>query len=238
MKRQLLAPATLSFALFAGTAAAQTGTPDQASPRQFAGFNEASVFVWQQQIRAGIAGQLEGISVTLFGAAGHMDLRIRLGNAPSASPVVFSAGIDKATTTSQTFFLDMRSASIMLTVGQTFVMETQGNSTTAVPALAGNYVDPASGPAQYPEPLYLNGNPQAGSRHGFTTYMIGGIALCYPNCDHSTESPALNVLDFGCFVNRFAAGEPYANCDGSTILPVLNVLDFACYLNRFAAGCT
>ena len=30
----------------------------------------------------------------------------------------------------------------------------------------------------------------------------------------------------------------YANCDGSTTAPVLNVLDFSCFLNRFAAGCT
>ena len=29
---------------------------------------------------------------------------------------------------------------------------------------------------------------------------------CYPNCDASTTSPCLNVLDFGCFLNRFAAG--------------------------------
>jgi hypothetical protein len=235
MKRQLLA----SLSLLAGTAAAQTGTPDQACIREFAGFSEGSSLVWQQQIRAGLPGQLEGISVTLLGAAGgHVDLRIRLGDAPNASPVVFSTGLDKATANPETFFIDMRSASITLTVGQTLVMETQGNSTTVVPSLAGNYVDPATGPAQYPEPLYLNGTSWAGYRHGFTTYMIGGIALCYPNCDHSTTPPALNVLDFACFVNKFAAGQPYANCDGSTALPVLNVLDFACFINRFAAGCT
>jgi hypothetical protein len=29
----------------------------------------------------------------------------------------------------------------------------------------------------------------------------------------------------------------YANCDASTIAPVLNVNDFVCFLNRFAAGC-
>lgn len=29
----------------------------------------------------------------------------------------------------------------------------------------------------------------------------------------------------------------YANCDSSTIVPVLNVNDFACFLNAFAAGC-
>ena len=61
---------------------------------------------------------------------------------------------------------------------------------------------------------------------------------CYANCDGSTTAPALNVLDFACFLNKFAAGDTYANCDNSTIPPTLNVLDFACFLNRFAAGCS
>jgi hypothetical protein len=62
-------------------------------------------------------------------------------------------------------------------------------------------------------------------------------AACYANCDGSTLPPALNVLDFNCFLNSFAAGNAYANCDGSTVVPVLNVLDFNCFLNRFSAGC-
>jgi hypothetical protein len=61
---------------------------------------------------------------------------------------------------------------------------------------------------------------------------------CYVNCDHSAVQPCLNVLDFGCFLNKFAAGDTYANCDGSTQDPVLNVLDFGCFLNRFASGCS
>ncbi len=60
-------------------------------------------------------------------------------------------------------------------------------------------------------------------------------AVCYVNCDDSTTPPILNVLDFSCFLNKFAAGDPMANCDG-TPLPV-NVLDFACFINRFAGGC-
>jgi hypothetical protein len=60
---------------------------------------------------------------------------------------------------------------------------------------------------------------------------------CYANCDASHILPILNVLDFNCFLNRFAAGDAWANCDGSTVEPVLNVLDFNCFLNRFAAGC-
>jgi probable HAF family extracellular repeat protein len=67
--------------------------------------------------------------------------------------------------------------------------------------------------------------------------ILGGPAPCYANCDQSTAPPALNVADFSCFLQRFAAGEPYANCDQSTSIPVLNVADFTCYLQRFAAGC-
>ena len=63
----------------------------------------------------------------------------------------------------------------------------------------------------------------------------GPVQLCYPDCDGSCS---LNVLDFTCFLNKFAAQDPYANCDGSSTAPTLNVLDFFCFLNRFAAGCT
>ncbi len=61
--------------------------------------------------------------------------------------------------------------------------------------------------------------------------------FCYPNCDGSTTPPVLNVLDFACFLNRYASGDTYANCDHSTTPPVLNVLDFACFLNSYATGC-
>jgi hypothetical protein len=62
-------------------------------------------------------------------------------------------------------------------------------------------------------------------------------ATCYPNCDASTTPPVLNINDFTCFLNAFAAGSPYANCDNSTLAPTLNILDFVCFLNTFAAGC-
>jgi hypothetical protein len=60
---------------------------------------------------------------------------------------------------------------------------------------------------------------------------------CYANCDGSTIGPVLNVGDFTCFLQRFAAGDSYANCDASTTAPSLNVGDFTCFLQRFAAGC-
>ena len=79
-----------------------------------------------------------------------------------------------------------------------------------------------------------SGYPPTGNAQAWTAR----IPSCYANCDGSTTTPVLNVLDFSCFLNRFAAADSYANCDGSTTPPVLNVLDFSCFLNRFAAGCT
>jgi hypothetical protein len=66
---------------------------------------------------------------------------------------------------------------------------------------------------------------------------VTGTGGCYPNCDQSTAAPILNVQDFTCFLQRYAAGESYANCDESTAVPVLNVQDFTCFLQRYAAGC-
>ena len=85
------------------------------------------------------------------------------------------------------------------------------------------------------------GAPVAAGPYSVSTGFLaaaGGAPPCYPNCDSSTTPPVLNVLDFSCFLNQFAAGDLRANCDGSTTPPVLNVLDFSCFLNRFAAGCS
>ena len=62
-------------------------------------------------------------------------------------------------------------------------------------------------------------------------------SACYANCDNSTTTPVLNVADFTCFLQRFAAADPSANCDESTTPPTLNVADFTCFLQQFAAGC-
>ncbi len=72
---------------------------------------------------------------------------------------------------------------------------------------------------------------------GIVTSDPAILSVCYANCDCSAAAPTLNVLDFACFLNKYAAGDLYANCDGSTTPPVLNVLDFACFLNKYAAGC-
>ncbi|MFN0133594.1 MAG: GC-type dockerin domain-anchored protein [Phycisphaerales bacterium] len=73
---------------------------------------------------------------------------------------------------------------------------------------------------------------------GLAFWSCPNAVPCYANCDASTVMPTLNVADFVCFMNRFAASDPGANCDSSTTPPALNVADFICYVNRFAAGCS
>jgi hypothetical protein len=72
----------------------------------------------------------------------------------------------------------------------------------------------------------------------FITAEANSGASCYANCDSSTAVPFLNVNDFICFQQKYAAGDSYANCDNSTTAPVLNVNDFICFQASFAAGCS
>jgi trimeric autotransporter adhesin len=82
--------------------------------------------------------------------------------------------------------------------------------------------------------------------HNFGSFYCAPFPPCYANCDASTMIPLLNIDDFTCFINEFAAAQAlpheqqvghYTNCDGSTAAPVLNVDDFTCFINAYAAGC-
>ncbi len=72
---------------------------------------------------------------------------------------------------------------------------------------------------------------------GINGVQLIRLADCTANCDNSSTLPLLTANDFQCFLNKFAAGDPYANCDGSTAAPLLTANDFQCFLNKFAAGC-
>jgi hypothetical protein len=92
--------------------------------------------------------------------------------------------------------------------------------------------------AAFQDQLFLGGTFMQAGGHASVDWARWTCAgFCYANCDNSATDPALNVNDFVCFLNRYAAGDSYANCDGSTTPPVLNAADFVCFLNRFAAGC-
>jgi hypothetical protein len=68
--------------------------------------------------------------------------------------------------------------------------------------------------------------------------FIVKLRNCYADCDPSTGPGILDIFDFLCFGNRFAAADPYAcDCDTSTGPGVCDIFDFLCFGNEFNAGC-
>ncbi len=82
--------------------------------------------------------------------------------------------------------------------------------------------------------LFTFGGTSAGAGTINGTAQWVGCPNCYANGDNSTISPRLNVLDFICFLNRFAARDPYANCN---VDAAIDINDFVCFMGKFAAGC-
>jgi hypothetical protein len=68
----------------------------------------------------------------------------------------------------------------------------------------------------------------------FRAFIVTIPAFCYANCDGSSTAPALNVADFTCFLQKFAANDIYGNCNNDG---AMDVADFTCFLQKFVAGC-
>jgi len=157
---------------------AQSGTLDQESPVLNAGFNlGASSLTWQQQVKAGMSGQLEGVSMTFTGTNGvsQVEVKIGLGDAWSTN-IVFTQMVTLQNSGAWQF-IDMTSANIQLSSGDTFVIQTHGNDTGM--GASGSYVAPPGDPL-YSEPLWLNEQNFAdgGWRHAFRSYMLTGPIDC------------------------------------------------------------
>jgi hypothetical protein len=184
---------------------------------------------------------------------------IRLGYTPvqppaaPAAPVEGGGGAPNATGPMHQFYSD-RSIQAFTSAGSSnFQMQFAGTPFVYDPALGnllvetvvtqrvvGAAVSRAAGSAESTRSYTRHGgavtiSPTTALRTQFT--VSPGGPTCYANCDSSTQAPVLNVQDFTCFLQRYAAGESYANCDSSTVAPVLNVQDFTCFLQAYAAGC-
>ncbi|MEZ6234983.1 MAG: GC-type dockerin domain-anchored protein [Phycisphaerales bacterium] len=253
------------IALAAGAAQAQVGVLDQTSPfatgAPSASFNvSASFLVWNQQVRCGVAGQLEGVNVginqqgTSPGETGT--LRLRSGDVFSPGAVLAEATITHSIVGFEIVFVDFTGANLMLNVGDTFVLEFQGNDSGLW--MRGSYIDPVQGSPLYPEPLNLNGTPHSngGWRLGFESFMLAGGPTCEPDLTtgaiaglpgYGVPNGVLNNDDFFYYLAQFAAGNvAVADLTTGAIagqpgygVPngVINNDDFFYYLAIFAAGC-
>jgi len=205
---------------------AQTGVLDQSStafptaPVQTAGFNGSDAFlVWQQEVQAGVAGQLEGVRVYLNGNIGSsFNLRIRVGAAWNNSQIRFQAPVTKTTGAfPEAVFVNCSTANLQLTPGALFVIEIQGNGSGA--GFVGSYAPSPAIPA-YPRDLFLG--PNATScfadcrwRAAFDTFM-----LTTPTpTNYCTAGTTTN----GCNATISASAQPSASQANPCTLTVANV---------------
>ena len=73
-------------------------------------------------------------------------------------------------------------------------------------ALAGLIGIADEGSGQTPKRSDTRENAMPANRPVLHVEYTPAPAPCYPNCDHSTIAPILNVPDFSCFLSSFAAG--------------------------------
>jgi hypothetical protein len=170
-------------------------------------------------------GTAQGL--TIIGPTGRADLR---AIAADSAGTLYALGSEGG---GALYTLNRATGAAMLVGGQ----GSYGQDTRALTVLpdgrllaAGTglrWVDPATGIAT---PIGPTGAAAA------VVGMVVARETCYANCD-TGGTPILNVGDFTCFLQLFAAGYYYGNCDRSTTPPTLNIADFTCFLQRFAAGC-
>jgi hypothetical protein len=214
--------------LLLGSTSAQTGTLDQVSPNpgsgQSAWFNgDATSLTWQCEVKTGIAGQLEGVTIsTTSGSAGQtVALRLIVGGGWNVGAPAFSTTVVKTQASAEDIFVDMTSANITLNVNDLYVIELHGLGTGT--GLAGSYTPPPGTP-QYPQYLYLNGPgcfADCGWRIAFQTWMNGtggGFpTLCFGDGTQATPCPCNNsgAPGRGC-QNSAGTGGAHLTASGAT----------------------
>jgi hypothetical protein len=240
-------PHSLVTALFAFLTAApviaQSGQLDQVSPLEppkglgvFYGLQDPIMLTWQQQIRAGIDGRLEGVRIRLSGQAGLVaTVRIRRGEAWSLNPILAERQIVKSADGDEIVFVDFSAIGISISANELFVMETFGVGSQML-YLIGSHVDPAMGDPLYPEPLVRHPvRPMPGYRHGFETYMLPPAPPCVGDANHSgrvtLEDLAILLAHFG---DSGGATPETGDCDNDADV---DLDDLGLLLVHFGATC-
>ncbi len=213
----------LAFASLLGNANAQSGTLDQVSPLGPGSFWVGSTWnVWQAQVRAGIAGQLEGVTfTTAAGSVGQtVGVRLRLGAGWNTSPVLFDTTVTKQSAGQEDVFVDMRSAGLTLNVDDVFVIEFQGQGTGT--SIKGTYT-PSPGTPPYPEPMFGGPGPcynNCEDRISFQTWVLGEFgSLCFGDGSQAVPCPCGNngAAGHGC-ANSVAADGAILGATGASRL--------------------
>jgi hypothetical protein len=145
----------------------------------------------------------------------------------------FAYSYTKAVSRGRTFVVELPARFDDALSGTTFDIVSPPSQGTTVGAATGSYrimtaAATACGQDQF---TFRVTTPSGSSNIGTVTLLYGSGAACAADINGDN---AVNALDFGAFINTYAAGDLRADMDGNC---ALNVLDFGAYLNAFAAGC-
>lgn len=164
-------------------ALAQTGVIDQSSPygngppQQILLDTSTPGIVWQQEVRAGLSGQLEGVQLRLAGPIGtQVEIRVRMGAGWNTVAPAFSALLTKQSLSQEQFFVNCSAANILQVPGTLFVIEVVGAGATPGSAVMGTYTAPPGTPL-HPRFLFKNGPAcfgDCGSHVAFRTFVVNG----------------------------------------------------------------
>jgi hypothetical protein len=192
------ASAILVACALAHPAAAQLGNVDQFSTRGTVGqtYFQGAGLVFQQQVTAGVSGQLTGVEVWVGGPPGDsFVLRVRNGPVPSSQPILWE-GIAVKGTSPLGFWkqklLDTSAAGIAFAEGQSFTLEFEPLHENA--GIAASDCTPPC----YPDPMVAPFPLGADYRIAFRTFMsepAPGVNYCEPS--NYTYGGASRIWAFG-----------------------------------------
>lgn len=173
--------AALAAAMVVCTSAQAAAVLDQINQPGRGVLNES--VEWQQEVTAGVSGQLAGI--TLYGAATDLLVRIAQGDAFYSGAYAFSQTTSLA---ADGVFIDTSAANIMLTAGQHFVIDLSQGSGGNIFFLASPY---AGGHFFLKDGTVTDFTGAYGYSLAFQTFMDSGGAVPEPS------TWALLLMGFG-----------------------------------------
>lgn len=168
---------------FGAAAQASEGVLDQTNPGGSAGLNGIG-HQWQQEVTAGVRGRLAG--VMLYGD-GAVRVRIAEGEAYHTGPFAFDGLFEFAPQSLDGLFIDTRAANIILSAGDTFVIDlsesTSGYTGSVTPYAGGD--------------LWLTGGGWPGPTNFTALY---GTSLMFETFMEAVPEPstwAMMIVGFG-----------------------------------------
>jgi hypothetical protein len=209
---------------------------DQSSPMLSSGapgaasFGTRSWYAWQQEVHAGISGDLSAVVLRLDGPiSSDIVVRVRSGRAWTRQPAASEIRVVKRVNGDELVRIDVSDAGLYLVRGDAFVLEII-SGTSAGATIAGSYAAPGGDAPRYGFPLYFAGYPFSNGRWrlGFQTFVTPRPCRSDMNLDGGIDEG-----DVEAFYRLWAQGDSVSdvNNDGA-----VDMGDISAFMDLWTAG--